>query len=167
VLSLDVFIFVLKQNEMEHTILEPFKIIGISIRTTNENGQSAKDIPLLWQKLMNENILTNIPNKIDNTIYSVYTDYEKDFTKPYTTLLGCKVNSLDIIPEGMVGYSFDGGVYKKFIAKGDLSKGVVINEWNKIWTMDLNRAYIADFEIYGEKSQDAQNAEVDILIALK
>lgn len=152
---------------MNNFKVDPFKVIGISVRTTNENGQAAKDISMLWQKLMNENVLGNIPNKIDDVIYSIYTDYEKDFTKPYTTLLGCRVSSLDIVPEGMVGYSFDGGVYKKFTAKGDLSKGAVINEWNKIWTMDLNRAYTADFEIYGEKSQDIRNAEVDILIALK
>lgn len=147
--------------------IEPFKVIGISVRTTNENGQAAVDIPILWEKLLSENVLNNIPNKIDNVIYSVYTDYEKDFTKPYTTVLGCKVNSLDIIPEGMVGYSFNGGEYIKFTPKGDLSKGLVINEWKKIWTMDLDRAYTADLEVYGEKSQDILNAEVDILIAVK
>ncbi len=48
-----------------------------------------------------ENILANIPNKVDSTIYSVYTDYESDFTKPYTTLIGCKVPDLKSIPKGM------------------------------------------------------------------
>ncbi len=57
--------------------MEPFKVIGISVRTTNENNQAAKDIPVLWENLMNEDILNRIPNKTDNTIYSIYTDYEK------------------------------------------------------------------------------------------
>lgn len=152
---------------MNNMKVEPFKVIGISVRTTNENGQAGKDIPVLWEKMMNENIINSIPNKIDNTIYSIYTDYEKDHTKPYTTVLGCKVENLDNIPEGMIGYSFDGGDYVKFTTKGDLSKGLIINEWLKIWEMDLGRIFTADFEIYGEKAQNPSDAEVDILIAVK
>lgn len=152
---------------MNNVKVEPFKVIGIEVRTTNENEQAAKDIPVLWEKFMNENLLNNIPNKIDNTIYSIYTEYEKDHTKPYTTLLGCKVESLGNIPEGMVGKSFDGGDYIRFTAKGNLAEGLVINEWLKIWNMDLGRTFTADFEIYGEKAQDPSDAEVDILIAVK
>ncbi|BAP32196.1 AraC family transcriptional regulator [Chryseobacterium sp. StRB126] len=152
---------------MNNVKIEPFKVIGIAVRTTNENEQAAKDIPVLWEKFMKENVHENIPNKIDNTVYSIYTDYEKDHTKPYTTLLGCKVDSLDNIPEGMVGKSFDGGDYVKFTAKGNLAEGLVINEWFKIWNMDLGRTFTADFEMYGEKAQNPSDAEVDILIAVK
>lgn len=152
---------------MNNVKIEPFKVIGIAIRTTNENNQAAQDIPVLWEKLMKENIVENIPNKIDNAIYSIYTDYEKDHTKPYTTLLGCKVENLDIIPEGMIGKSFEGGNYVKFTPKGNLAEDLVINEWIKIWNMDLERIFTADFEIYGEKAQNPSDAEVDILIAVK
>ncbi len=152
---------------MNNVKVEPFKVIGISVRTTNENGQAAKDIPVLWEKLISGDILNSIPNKIDNTIYSIYTDYEKDHTKPYTTVLGCKVQNLDSIPEGMAGYSFDGGDYVKFTTKGDLSNGLVINEWLKIWEMDLGRIFTADFEVYGTKAQNPSDAGVDIFIAVK
>ena len=152
---------------MNITKVEPFKIIGISVRTTNENNQAAKDIPVLWEKFIKENISDSIPNKLDDTIYSIYTEYEKDHTKPYTTILGCKVENLDHIPEGMTGVSFDGGNYIKFTAKGNLAEGLVINEWLKIWNMDLGRMFTADFEIYGEKAQNPSNAEVDILIAVQ
>lgn len=152
---------------MKNVKIEPFKVIGIAVRTTNENGQAGKDIPVLWEKMISEDIVNSIPNKIDNTIYSIYTDYEKDHTKPYTTVLGCQVENLDNIPEGMVGYSFDSGDYLKFTTKGDLSKGLVINEWLKIWDMDLGRVFSADFEVYGEKAQNPSDAEVDIFIAVK
>lgn len=152
---------------MNNVKVEPFKIIGIAVRTTNENNQAAKDIPVLWEQLMKENIVENIPNKIDNAVYSIYTDYEKDHTKPYTTILGCKVESLDHIPEGMVGKSFDGGDYVKFTPKGNLAENLVINEWIKIWNMDLGRTFTADFEIYGEKAMNPADAEVDILIAVQ
>lgn len=152
---------------MNNVKVKPFMVIGIAVRTTNENEQAAKDIPVLWEKLMKENVLENIPNKIDNTVYSIYTDYEKDHTKPYTTLLGCKVENLDHVPEGMIGKSFEGGNYIKFTAKGNLADGLVINEWFKIWNMELGRTFTADFEMYGEKAQNPSDAEVDILIAVK
>ena len=105
---------------MENTKLEAVRIIGIAVRTTNENGQAAKDIPALWDKFMKEGILNKIPNKINNDVYSIYTDYESDYTKPYTTILGCKVSSFDGLPEGLVTKTIDVGNYAKFSTKGDL-----------------------------------------------
>lgn len=147
--------------------LDTFYVIGIAVRTTNENQQAAQDIPVLWNKFMTEGIIDQIPNKAGHAIYCIYTDYEKDYTKPYTTILGCKVNSLDKIPEGMVGKTIESSDYSKQTTKGSLAEGIVYNEWLKIWNMDLNRTYTADFEIYGEKAQDPENAEVDIYIAVK
>ena len=147
-------------------VLESFKVIGITVRTTNENGQAGIDIPKLWNKFISENVLSKIPNKITEEIYSIYTAYESNYTKPYTTVLGCKVSSLTLIPKGMKGFTFQGGNYQKFTAKGDLTQGVVYQEWSKIWNLDLTRAYTADFEVYGEKAQNQQNAEVAIFVAL-
>lgn len=145
----------------------PFKVIGIAVRTTNENDQAAKDIAELWGKFMNDNVLDAIPNKIDDTVYSIYTDYESDHTKPYTTILGCRVEDLDDIPGGMIGKSFDGGNYVKLSAKGDLMKGLLINKWIEIWQMDLARTFTADFEVFGAKASDPADAEIDFLIAVK
>ncbi len=33
--------------------------------------------------------------------------------------------------------------------------------------MDMDRAFTADFEVYGEKAQNPSDAEVDIFIAVK
>ncbi len=147
--------------------IETFTIIGIAVKTTNENGQSAKDIGALWNKFMSEGILSQIPNKIDNTIYSIYTDYEGDYTQPYTTILGCRVKSTDVIPNGMVAKTIQGGNYAKFVTKGDLTKGAIYEEWSKIWNADLDRLYTADFEVYGEKAQNPTDAEVEIFVAVK
>ncbi len=151
---------------MQRIRIEPFKLIGIEVRTTNENHQAAKDIAELWQRFMGENILEKIPNKEDNTIYSLYTGYESDHTKPYTAILGCKVKDLNEIPEGMTGKQFDGGVYIKTSAKGDLMKGLIVDHWAKIWQMDMDRAYTTDFEVFGEKAQNPSDAEVDFYVAV-
>lgn len=80
-------------------------------------------------------------SRLTGTVYSIYTDYESDHTKPYTTILGCSVVTLNSIPEGMVGKSFDGG--------------------------NLERAFSADFEVFGEKAQNPTDTEIDFLIAVK
>ncbi len=152
---------------MEALEIKSFSVIGISVRTSNENGQAAQDIPALWNKFSLEGIAEQIPNKIDNSIYCIYTDYEKDHTKPYTTILGCRVENLEIIPTGMVSKTFGNAHYSKHVAKGNLLQGAVFEEWIKIWSSDLDRTFTADFEVYGEKAQNPEDAEVDIFIAVK
>jgi predicted transcriptional regulator YdeE len=152
---------------MQTVKIKPFNIIGISIRTTNENGQASQEIAELWQKFMSEEIVSKIPNKIGNDVYSLYTEYESDHTKPYTTILGCKVENLDNIPNGMVGSSFEGGNYIKTTAKGDLMQGLIVNHWSKIFEMDLERIYSVDFEVFSEKAQNPSDAEVDFYVAIK
>ena len=146
---------------------EPFYIKGISVRTTNKNNQMAADIPALWHRFMSEAIASQITNKISSDIYAVYTDYESDHTKPYTILLGCRVPADTQSSNDLLVMSFDGGRYQKYIAKGDLKDGVVYQAWKSIWESDINRAYTADFEVYGPKALDMANAEVDIFIATK
>lgn len=152
---------------MQTVQIDAFKLIGISVRTSNANGQSAKDIGELWNTFMSENILQKIPNRIDDAVYSVYTNYEGDHTKPYDTILACKVSTLDEIPEGMVGQAFDSGSYVKVVSKGDLREGLVYNAWLDIWKMDINRNYRADFEVYGPKAQNPKDAEVEIYVGVK
>lgn len=147
--------------------IEKICVVGISKRTTNQNNQSAQDIPELWNQFIVDRIQEQIPNKIDNVIYCIYTDYENDHTRPYTAILGCQVKSLDTIPFGMIGKTFEAGTYKKHIAKGNLLKGVVFDEWVKIWNSDLNRAFTADIEVYGNKAANPENAEVEILVAIQ
>lgn len=151
---------------MQNVRIEPFNIIGIAIRTTNKNDQAAGEIAGLWGRFLNENILETIPNKVNNTVYSLYTDYEGDHTQPYTAILGCAVSSLDDIPEGMEGKSIAGGNYVKISAQGDLTKGLIVAEWTKIWEMGLNRAFTADFEIFDEGEKNPLDARVDFLVAV-
>ncbi len=149
------------------TTIEKFYIIGISVRTTNEGGQAAKDIPQLWDRFVSEDIESKIPNKASTDLYGIYTEYEGDFMQPYTTIVGYKVSSLDNIPEGLIGLTIETANYEKFTAKGKLSDDIVFNKWTEIWKSDLDRAYLADFEIYPEKSCEMDNAEIGIFVSIK
>ncbi|EPB65682.1 hypothetical protein ANCCEY_15253, partial [Ancylostoma ceylanicum] len=111
---------------MKKVQAEPFHVIGISVRTTNEHQQGVKDIGEFVELVFfSENVAGNIPNKTNADIYAIYTDYEGDFTKPYTTIIGCRVQHLDDIPEGMTARSFEGGNYLHLTARGNLHNGLV------------------------------------------
>ncbi len=146
---------------------QAFSVIGISVRTTNQDGQAMQDIPALWHRFMSNNLAAAIPNKLSDDIYCLYTEYEKDHTLPYTTMIGCKVSSLDIIPEGMTGKTIGGGHFTKYTAKGNLTQGAVYNEWKNIWATATNRAFTTDYEIYGAKAANPEDGEVDIFVGVK
>ncbi|MCG8578158.1 MAG: effector binding domain-containing protein [Flavobacteriales bacterium] len=152
---------------MKKVKVEPFKLIGITIKTTNDNEQSNLEIQGLWKQFMEEGVLEQIPTKLSSEVYSLYTHYEGDHTQPYSVILGCKVSSLEEIPEGMVGEEFEGGTYWQFTYKGDLMQGLIYQAWMEIWEKELNRDYVADFEIFGEKAQNPSDAEVDIFVGVK
>jgi predicted transcriptional regulator YdeE len=152
---------------MKDTTVAPFCMIGMATRTTNEQQQAAKDIPLLWEAFLSGNAAAKIPGIQSPDIYCVYTEYESDYTRPYTVVLGYKVDSLEHIPEGFKGVVIAGGAFKKITATGKLADGIVYNAWTRIWDAGWNRAYTTDFEVYGAKAQDPETAEMDIFVAVK
>ena len=145
-----------------------FKIIGISTRTTNKDNQSQEDLGKLWGQFFGEDVIAKIPNKVSNNIITIYTDYKSDYTDEYTTIIGIPVSTLDEIPNGLIGREFQSDDFRKFIAKGKMPNAVM-DVWLDIWQQDkqLNRKYSYDFEVYGEKSQNGENSEVEIYLSTK
>jgi predicted transcriptional regulator YdeE len=154
-----------KPGTMNSQIIQKFYVIGISTRTTNENGQSAKDIETLWGKFWGEEIQKQIPNKVNDNIYAVYKDYETDFTGPYTVVIGLPVSSLENIPKTFVGITIERAAYQKFVSRGKMPEAV-FNTWMEIWeNKNLARAYKVDFTIHGKKYYDGDDAEVETYIS--
>lgn len=146
--------------------MEAFTVVGISVRTSNENMQMGKDIGDLWMRFHAEKLAQKIPNKVDANFYSVYSDYEGDHTKPYTVTVGCRVSSDEKLPEGLVKVKVASGDYSSHIAKGNIFEGSVYQAWQKIWEHETDRAYSSDYEVYTpEAQQNPQDCEVAIYIA--
>ncbi|MFT4533915.1 MAG: putative transcriptional regulator YdeE [Saprospiraceae bacterium] len=117
---------------------------------------------------MSENILENIPNRTNNTVYCLYTEYEGDHTQPYDVVLGCKVSNTNNIPDGFTHLHVPESSNEQSLAKGVIEHGqAVVDTWMQIWQSDFDRAYSIDYEVYDERAENLQNAEVDIFIALK
>jgi predicted transcriptional regulator YdeE len=146
--------------------LSDFLVARIWIRTTNFNGQSQKDIGNLWSRFYTENIFETISNKLSPDIYCVYFDYENESKSFYTTIIGCKVSLLDDLPKTLISKNIPAGNYQKYISVGKLPESVVAT-WQEIWKSEPDRHYLADFDVYGEKSKDMNNAEVETYLSIK
>ena len=148
--------------------IEPFNIIGISVRTSNKDGKSAEDMGQLWSTFFAQDITTKVPAKVSNDIYTIYTDYDTDHTGAYTAILGYKVATLEYIPDGLTGKAINADTYRKYSAQGKMPDAVV-EKWMEIWRADknLNRKYSADLEVYGAASQNPDQPIVDIFIAVQ
>ena len=147
--------------ELKEKIIE-----GIRIKTTNQNGKSMKDIGLTWQKLFAQGIYENIQNKANNKTIGLYTQYEGDYTKPYTFIAGAEVSKEVENNEQIVSTIIPKGKYAKFVIIGDVQNSVG-QAWQEIWNMELKRKYTCDFEEYQNNSQDMQKQEIHIYIAIE
>ena len=147
----------------EIVTLEKKTVVGKSIITTNENGQSMKDIGAMWQHFIGKGIYDSIENKSTGKGIGLYTDYEGDATKPYRFMCCTEVSKSD--NPNHETRVIDGEKYAKFTIKGDIVESVG-KAWKEIWAMDLDRKFSYDFELYHNDSEDMNNQTIDIYISI-
>lgn len=145
-----------------------FRLLGLALKnkTSNKNGQSAVDCGNLWQKFEQEKYFEKIPGKVSGNIYAVYHNYDGDHTRPFSYFIGCKVETDFKATDGLDDLIIPDGKYQLFRAKGKMPDSIA-RTWGQIWASDVSRSYLTDFEIYGEKSRDWSDAEIDIYISVK
>lgn len=149
-----------------------FSVIGLAVRTNNKAEATGQgEIPKLWQRFMQESTADKIPNRADQDLLAVYTDYESDQTGEYTYLVGSRVTSTTNVPAGLTLKEIPAGKYA--IVQSDKGALPVIMPkiWQQIWSLspqDLGgqRAFEADYEVY-PAGFDPQNVQVTIHIGLK
>lgn len=145
--------------------LEEFYIIGISVKTSNANGQAYKDVGELWVKFLEEDLITQIPDKESDDIYCVYTDHKTDFTSPYTAIVGCRVKTLEKIPNGFISKTIPAATYQVYTATGKLPESVMYT-WQYIWQSPVNRRYSGDFDIYEHDLYNLEEAKVKVYVSV-
>jgi predicted transcriptional regulator YdeE len=149
-----------------------FTVIGIAARTDNARESSPDAvIPKQWQKFFGERLPQKIPGKTGPELYAVYTDYSGDHNGEYTYVIGASVKDESAPATGMVLKRIPPGEYAVFTTgKGPFAK-IVPAAWQQIWKLEeagkLKRTYQADFELYDQRAQDPQNAQLDIYVGIK
>jgi predicted transcriptional regulator YdeE len=137
--------------------LTEMKIQGITTRTDNQEGM--RTIPQLWETFFKEDIPSQIKGNADkSTVFAVYTGYESDENGRYTLVIGAKISSSDE-QNNLTLVNIPSGRYAVFTAP---SKEKVIDTWQEVWQINLNRTFIADFEQY-----DLTTGEVKVYVGLK
>jgi len=153
--------------------LDAFEVMGIEARTNNaaEAGPNGL-IPKLWQRVTQPHALDGIPDRLDQNIYAVYTDYASDANGDYTLVLGAKVRSGTKTPAGIAVKSVPSGRYAVFTSDVGPVTTVVVETWKQIWSyyqspVNGQRGYRVDFEVYDQRAADPKHAQVDIYIGVK
>jgi len=123
---------------------EPFSIIGVGIRTSNDN---ADQIGALWQKFMTGNFSDRIDGRVNDDVVAVYCEYEGDHTKPYTFMLGCAAPADAQVPAGMTRRDLPGGRFAVFPSEGEQPQALM-RTWAEIWTAPIERRFDSDYEIH-------------------
>jgi len=151
-----------------------FSVIGIQVRTSNaKEATGGGAIPKQWDRFFREGIADKIPDKVDSTIYAIYTNYASDHNGEYDFIIGMKVSSVSDVPPGMVAQQVPSGRFAVIAsAKGPVAQ-VVPQAWHRVYRLDDNkqlggaRAYNADFELYDQRSQNPEDSQVDLYVGLK
>lgn len=153
------------------------KLVGITTRTNNaqifESDPASNKIAATVQKYFHNGMAEKIPDrKNPGTTFCVYTNYESDVNGDYTYFIGEEVNAFEHIGDSFETLSIPAQHYAKFTNQPGPMPGACIDMWKNIWKMstaDLGgeRSYIADFEVYDERSVDHNNVILDIYIGVK
>jgi predicted transcriptional regulator YdeE len=152
---------------------ESFTVVGIAGRTTNAKEMTADGIiGKYWGRLMQEGLLAKIPNKADENIVAVYTDYASDHDGEYLFLLGARVKSMGEVPTGMVAKTVPAGKYAVFTSEKGPGYQVVPAVWQRInslpkTTVGGDRVYRADYEVYDQRARDPQASVVDVFVGIR
>lgn len=150
-----------------------FRVIGTSVRTSNAQEMAgAGRIANLWGRFLREDLLAQIPDRLDGAVLAVYTDYASDQDGEYTLIIGARVKDAVEPPPGMVAKKVPAGHYAVFTSdKGPVEK-VVVGTWQRIWSstnLELggDRAYVADFEVYDQRAANPRDAEVHVYVGIR
>jgi len=137
--------------EYEEVTIEGFSVVGVSIRTTNKDDKSERDIRKLRMEFLLNNVADNIHNRISDDIYCIYIDFDNGEEGEYTAILGYKVyDTNDDTGEYAYG-KVAGGKYYKFVSEGEVPQ-CGRPTWEYIWKSDIKRKYLTDFDVYGESA---------------
>lgn len=119
-------------------------VMGIDAVASNAEPQKIGDA---WRRFHALGGLQSIGARISDEVYSVYCEYEGDWTQPFTVVIGCAVDAAAVAPDGMTIIMIEAGSYAVFAAQGELPQGI-FNAWAEVWKTPLEMLYRADYETY-------------------
>lgn len=148
---------------------EGFLVIGPATGTTTEDEENFKRIPNFWRECIQNRFYESIPGtKEKSPLYGICLDQKG---KKFTYMIAVEVNSLEAVPDNMIGREIPKARYAVFTAKGPVTQSVqdmtryIYGEW--ISGSGYTLAETPDFELYDERYNEGDDCEVDIYVPVK
>jgi predicted transcriptional regulator YdeE len=135
---------------MSYTIKEEtaVTVLGFHARVSNAEPRKIGDV---WRRFNAAGKEQSIAARLREEHYCVYFEYEGDWTKEFTVVIGCAVDAGAEVPDGMKKIQIAAGRFAIWYPEGPLPQSV-FDAWAEVWKTPLDRFYQADYDVYGDTS---------------
>lgn len=141
----------------------------LTARTNNASPEMGAVIGGLWRKFYSAEIVPKLTNRTNAYALGIYTEYSSDENGDYTAAVGCEITDGSGLPAEMKVIKIPAGKYAVFSITGEMDTNgqlaAIQKLWQELWGMDLDRAYVCDFEEY--RSADPKFADIHVYVGLK
>lgn len=130
------------------------KIVAFVLHTTFVENRQAREIPPFFHKIMEENSLESVPNRINKNQVCVFD--KKPDSPAFDYYMGVEVNSVDSLPKDMKTFVIPESMYAatSFVKTGNMDVLQALKYLTEKWIPESeykqNQAYPV-FINYGEK----------------
>lgn len=135
-------------------------VVGFVVRTTNaeEMDPARARLPALWRRAGAPGAFAHVPNRLDENLYAVLTDYESDHHGAYTQIVGTAVRTVPRLPEGMVAIRVPAARALRLEARGPMPQAL-LECWQQVWKHTESggvpaRAFTTDLEVHHQDGVD-------------
>jgi predicted transcriptional regulator YdeE len=149
-----------------------FAVIGLSVRTSGQKEAGGNGhVPALWARSLQDGTFERIPNRTDDKMLAVYTDFDGDQTGVYIYTLGARVSSAEKVPDGMVAVTIPAGRYAVVQSDNGALPDIMPKVWKDIAAMsakDLGgeRSFKTDYVVF-PAGFDWQDTQVEVHVGVK
>jgi predicted transcriptional regulator YdeE len=98
-----------------------FTVAGYKITTNNKEAAEKGTIGYAWEHFFEKGIFDRVPNKMDERIYVVYTNFAKGFAEDnmntnYDVIIGCKTSDTEGLAKWLNEVEVPEQNYAKYVA---------------------------------------------------
>jgi predicted transcriptional regulator YdeE len=120
------------------------RVAGLAARVSNDQPELIGDH---WRRFHADGTIARITGKASPNVFAVYTEYESDYSGPYTILIGYSIEPDAVVPAGLRVIEIPAQQYAVILASGEQPQATWA-AWQWVWASALDRLYTADFDEY-------------------
>ncbi|PFE05097.1 AraC family transcriptional regulator [Bacillus cereus] len=156
-----------------------FHVAGYEMKTSNKEGKNLKDIPVFWDRYLQNNLASNITNRKHTDQYvelGMCTDFNLE-AGDFTYIIGMEVTSFDGVSNELAQRTFPEATYAVFTTPKVPHKDMVSSlqqTWKSIFSewfphSGYEHAGVTEFELYDERSHEDKSefAQVEIWLPVQ